>query len=97
MFVTNTDYPDFVVRTTAKSANIHIERIMKDGEFIDNMITKCAIVFNKVIVPELYHGVVMAHFTLRFIKEIVENIVKHAVCVSESDDKVNGTKKIRLI
>ena len=43
MFATNTDYADFVVRTTAKSSNIHIERINKDTEYVENMITKCRI------------------------------------------------------
>lgn len=98
MFVTNTDYADFVVRTNAKSSNIHIERIIKDAEFVDNMITKCDIVFDKVVIPELYHGQVKTHYTLRFINEIVNNIVKDAVYLSESHPlvKFNGTKKLRL-
>lgn len=97
MFVTNTDYADFVVRTSAKSSNIHIERINKDTEFIDNMITKCRIFFNKAIVPELYHGVVKEFYILRFVEEVVEKIVNH-VCFLESHHTVGmiGTKKLRL-
>lgn len=53
MFVPNTDYADFVVRTNARSSNIHIERISKDSKFVENMITKCRIFFNEVIVPKL--------------------------------------------
>jgi len=75
MFVTNTDYADFVVRTKAKNGNIRIERIRLDKQFTDTMITKCVIVFKKLLLPELYDGKLKTHFTLAFVREIVENLV----------------------
>lgn len=97
MFVTNTDYADFVLRTGAKSSNIHIERINKDTQFVENMIIKCRTFFKKAIVPELYCGLVKEFYTLRYVKEIVEKIVNH-VCYLETHRTVRmtGTKKLRL-
>ncbi len=94
MFVTNTNYADFVVRTCAKSSNIHIERINKDTQLVDNMITKCTIFFNKVIVSELYNGVVEEYYLIKFVQEVLEKILNH-VCFMESYPtiKTSGIKK----
>ena len=62
IYVTQLDYADFVVRTQARSDNIHIERILKDDIYFDTMVRKCSICFREIIVPELYNGVIKSFF-----------------------------------
>ena len=58
MFVTDTNYVDFVVKTVADTDNIFIERIVLDMPFIENMIYKSEIFYRKAIIVELYTGAI---------------------------------------
>ena len=53
IYETNSLYADFVVCTGSETNSIHIERILPDIEFVNEMKTKSFKVFRDIIVPVL--------------------------------------------
>jgi DNA-directed RNA polymerase subunit RPC12/RpoP len=84
MLVTDTTYADFVVRTTAKSDNIHIERIAYNNVYIEQMVTKCEVFFKTVIIPELYNKKIQRFYNTKVVEQIVHSLIENVVTVAEA-------------
>ncbi|XP_071803029.1 uncharacterized protein [Asterias amurensis] len=84
MFVTNTKYCDFFVRTVCKTDNVHIERVTFDENFAAVMTKKCGIFFKSVILVELFCPSVKKVYDLKFVFTLLDRVVGNAIDIVES-------------
>ena len=85
MYVTNTSYCDFVVQTCADYDNIYIERVKIDHDFVSKMVNKCKIIFDKLIVPELYSPVVEHTYNVKLVVKILDQLLQKVLPLDISD------------
>ena len=67
-------YADFVVCTGSETNNIHIERILPDIEFVNEMKTKSFRVFREIIVPEMFERKQEHEHNLKVIEKMLSDM-----------------------